>query len=209
MERFMQDYNNLRSGDVPVTPKAEARRAQVLDAALACFREMGFHGASISRICKASGMSPGHIYHYFRNKEEIIAAIVEQDVDRILDFHQRMRTSEDLVATARECVAEGVLSTLNADDAALKLEILAEAARNPRIAKLVRAADTRLRASLIETLRTVGVERDDAEMNDCVDTLCAMFDGLMTRGVRNPDLDVAAVTRRYQQRVLELLGIDS
>jgi hypothetical protein len=46
-------------------------------------------------------------------------------------------------------------------------------------------------------------------MNDCVDTLCAMFDGLMTRGVRNPDLDADAVTRRYQQRVLELLGIEA
>ena len=48
---------------------------------------------------------------------------------------------------------------------------------------------------------------DDDEMDECGDTLCAMFDGLMTRGVRNPDLDVAAVTRRYQERVLELLGI--
>jgi hypothetical protein len=34
-----------------------------------------------------------------------------------------------------------------------------------------------------------------------------MFDGLMTRGVRNPDLDVAAVTERYQRRVLELMGL--
>ncbi|WP_228151614.1 TetR/AcrR family transcriptional regulator [Pseudazoarcus pumilus] len=195
-------------GEMPHTARAEARRAQVLDAALACFREHGFHGASIARICKASGMSPGHIYHYFRNKEEIIAAIVEQDVARILDFHDRMRSSDDLVATMRECVAEGVRDTLDADAAALKLEILAEAARNPRIAELVQAADRRLRTSFIETLRAVGVVRgDDAQMNDCVDTLCAMFDGLMTRGVRNPDLDVAAVTRRYQERVLELLGI--
>ncbi len=198
---------DLSRGEMPHTARAEARRAQVLEAALACFREHGFHGASIARICKASGMSPGHIYHYFRNKEEIIAAIVEQDVARILDFHDRMRSTDDLAGTMRECVAEGVRDTLDAGASALKLEILAEAARNPSIAKLVQAADRRLRTSLIETLRSVGVTRDDDEMDECVDTLCAMFDGLMTRGVRNPDLDVAAVTRRYQERVLELLGI--
>lgn len=202
----MQQQDSSR-GEMPHSARAEARRAQVLQAALACFREHGFHGASIARICKVSGMSPGHIYHYFRNKEEIIAAIVEQDVARILDFHDRMRSTDDLAGTMRECVAEGVRDTLDAGAAALKLEILAEAARNPQIAKLVQAADRRLRISLIETLRSVGVRRDDEEMNDCVDTLCAMFDGLMTRGVRNPDLDVAAVTRRYQQRVLELLGV--
>jgi AcrR family transcriptional regulator len=189
------------------SPRAEARRAQILSAAQACFREHGFHGASIARICQAAGMSPGHIYHYFRNKEDIIAAIVEQDVARILDFHDRMRSSTDLPVTVCACVREGVLSALDAGEAALKLEIVAEAARNPRIAELVRAADQRLRASFMSMMREVGLGRPVDELEECVDTLCAMFDGLMTRGVRNPDLDVAAVTERYQRRVLELMGL--
>ena len=187
--------------------RAEARRAQILSAAQACFREHGFHGASIARICQAAAMSPGHIYHYFRNKEDIIAAIVEQDVARILDFHDRMRSSTDLPETVRACVREGVLSALDAGEAALKLEIVAEAARNPRIARLVRAADQRLRASFMDTMCEVGLGRPRDELEECVDTLCAMFDGLMTRGVRNPDLDVALVTERYQRRVLELMGL--
>jgi AcrR family transcriptional regulator len=189
------------------SPRAEARRAQILSAAQACFRERGFHGASIARICQASGMSPGHIYHYFRNKEDIIAAIVEQDVARILDFHERMRHSTDLQATVRECVRESVLSALDAGETALKLEILAEAARNPRIADLVRTADQRLRASFIDMMCEVGLGRPREELEECVDTLCAMFDGLMTRGVRNPDLDVALVTEREQRRALELMGL--
>lgn len=193
--------------EMPSSPRAEARRTQILDAARACFREHGFHGASIARICKASGMSPGHIYHYFRNKEEIIAAIVEQDVARILDFHERMRVATDLRATVRQCVAEGVRNALDADDVALKLEILAEAARNPHVAALVRAADQRLRASFMQVMCEVGLGREREAMEECVDMLCAMFDGLMTRGVRNPDLDVAAFTVRYQRRVMELMGL--
>lgn len=193
--------------ETATSPRAEARRAQILNAARACFREHGFHGASIARICQAAAMSPGHIYHYFRNKEEIIAAIVEQDVERILDFHERMRTSSDLRATVCECVNEGVLSALDAGEVALKLEIIAEAARNPRIAELVRAADVRLRESFMDMMREVGLGAPPEHLRDCVETLCAMFDGLMMRGVRDPGLDVAAVTARYQRRVLELMGL--
>lgn len=196
-----------QTAEVPASPRAEARRAQILSAAQACFREHGFHGASIARICQTAGMSPGHIYHYFRNKEDIIAAIVEQDVARILDFHDRMRSSTDLPETVRGCVRESVLSALDAGETALKLEILAEAARNPRIAELVRTADQRLRTSFIDMMREVGLGRPREELEECVDTLCTMFDGLMTRGVRNPDLDVAAVTERYHHRVLELMGL--
>jgi len=188
------------------SPRAEARRAQILNAARACFREHGFHGASIARICQAAGMSPGHIYHYFRNKEDIIAAIVEQDVARILDFHDRMRASTDLRATVRDCVRQSVISALDAGEVALKLEIVAEAARNPRIAELVRLADQRLRASFMGMMDEVGLGRG-IDMQECVDTLCAMFDGLMMRGVRNPDLDAEAVIERYQRRVLELMGL--
>lgn len=187
--------------------RAEIRRAQILDAAAACFREHGFHGASIARISRASGMSPGHIYHYFRNKEEIIEGIVEQDVARILDVHGRLRATADPEATTMVCVAEAVRNMLDPDMAALKLEILAEAARNARIAELVRAADRRTRASLIETLCALGKARSADDLDECADSLCAMFDGLMTRGVRNPDLDADTVTRRYQRMVKSLLQL--
>lgn len=195
------------TAETQTSARAEARRAQILNAARACFREHGFHGASIARICQAAGMSPGHIYHYFRNKEDIIAAIVEQDVARILDFHERMRAATDLRATVRECVREGVASALDAGEAALKLEIVAEAARNPRIAELVRLADERLRTSFVQMMHEVGLGAAPQDMQECVDTLCAMFDGLMMRGVRNPGLDAEAVIERYQRRVLELMGL--
>ncbi|QYU68460.1 TetR/AcrR family transcriptional regulator [Leptolyngbya sp. 15MV] len=52
----------------------DKRRRQILDAALRCFRESGFRGASVSDICKVAGMSPGHLYHYFPSKEAIVAS---------------------------------------------------------------------------------------------------------------------------------------
>ena len=54
--------------------RAEARRQQILSAAAQCFREHGFHAASISRISRLAGMSAGHIYRRWCNKMSSIPA---------------------------------------------------------------------------------------------------------------------------------------
>src|SRR5690606_38156830 len=119
--------------------RSEARRAQILAAARACFRRHGFDGASIAQISREAGMSAGHIYHYFENKEAIIAAIAEQDLDRLLEMTAELRAARDILAAIAECSADGVRDNLEPEEAALKLEIVAEAARNPRVAEIVRA----------------------------------------------------------------------
>ena len=49
------------TGTPPESERAVLRRNQVLDAAAICFRNHGFHGASMAQISKTAGMSPGHI----------------------------------------------------------------------------------------------------------------------------------------------------
>lgn len=199
--------NTSELGETGPSSRAEARRTQILDAASRCFREYGFHAASISRISAASGMSPGHIYHYFKNKEEIIAAIVEHDVLRILDVHERLRTADDVAEAMIACVGEAIRNKLEPDVAALRLEILAEAARNPRIAELVKVADIKTRASLHRTLRALANPQSDAELSACGDMLCILFDGLTARGVRNPDLDLDALEANFKRVVRSLLQL--
>ena len=66
--------------------RARERREQILDAASVCFARERFHGASIAQISKLSGMSPGHIYHFFDNKEAIVSGIVERMATRWLEL---------------------------------------------------------------------------------------------------------------------------
>lgn len=189
--------------------KADARRAQILDAAEACFVEHGFHRASISRICAKAGMSPGHVYHYFENKEAIIAAIVRRDLDRILDLTAGMRASDDVFEAMMQRVPIGVAEVLDPHTARLKLEIAAEASRNPQIARIVREADACSRASLRQTIqaarRARGLADDEAVAGELADAIAAMFDGLVIRSARNPDTDRATLGRRYQQTLQHLL----
>ena len=191
------------------TSRADVRRSQIRTAAADCFRQHGFHGTSIAQISKAAGMSTGHIYHYFENKEAIIADIVAQDLERLLTLTTELRAASDVKAAMIERAVEGVQDNLDPGSAALQLEIVAEAARNPHIAEIVRAADKQCRDSLAETIRTqrqaAGHEDNAATLAGMVEAISAMFDGLRIRAIRNPDIDRDVVVRVFRRMVSDLL----
>jgi AcrR family transcriptional regulator len=53
------------------------RRAQILDAAAQLFAHKGLAGTRTADIAAACTMSEGLLFHYFDNKEDIFAAVVE------------------------------------------------------------------------------------------------------------------------------------
>jgi len=55
--------------------KSEVRRKQILDAAIFVFAEKGFHTTRVSDIAERAGVAYGLVYHYFRNKDEILRVI--------------------------------------------------------------------------------------------------------------------------------------
>jgi TetR/AcrR family fatty acid metabolism transcriptional regulator len=50
----------------------------ILDAALLVFAEKGYHDARISDIARRAETAYGLVYHYFKNKEEILDTIFEE-----------------------------------------------------------------------------------------------------------------------------------
>src|SRR5689334_18685391 len=49
----------------------EARRQSILDAAAAVFSRKGLEAATMAEIATEAGISPGAIYRYFANKEDL------------------------------------------------------------------------------------------------------------------------------------------
>lgn len=54
----------------------EARRNQILDAAVAVFAEKGFHRATTKDIANEAGVAEGTIYNYFGSKGDLLIGIV-------------------------------------------------------------------------------------------------------------------------------------
>lgn len=56
-------------------PDRPDRRESILDAALQCFVERGFHGTAIPQIAEKADIAAGTIYHYFDSKEALVNAL--------------------------------------------------------------------------------------------------------------------------------------
>jgi AcrR family transcriptional regulator len=85
---------------------ADARRELVLKAAKAAFFELGIEKASIREIAHRAGYSPGSIYSYFANKEELYGALLGESLDRLNERVQeaqenRSHGADRLRATAK------------------------------------------------------------------------------------------------------------
>ena len=56
-------------------PERADRHESILEAALQCFVERGFHGTAIPQIAERAGIAAGTIYHYFDSKEALVNAL--------------------------------------------------------------------------------------------------------------------------------------
>ena len=58
----------------------DARRAQILRAAAACFERKGYQRTTMADIIRESGLSAGAIYVYFTGKQDIVRAVAEESL---------------------------------------------------------------------------------------------------------------------------------
>ena len=63
---------------------ADARRAQLLDAATRAFSELGYRGATTKAIAGEAGVAEALIYRYFPSKEALFIAVVERTASRLV-----------------------------------------------------------------------------------------------------------------------------
>ena len=61
------------------------RHRRIVEAAAALFREAGYEGAKIETIAAQAEVSVGTIYNYYRNKGDILVAIVSMEVHEVLN----------------------------------------------------------------------------------------------------------------------------
>lgn len=190
--------------------KGEQRRQQVLDAATECFRREGFHGSSIARISQAAGMSPGHIYHYFANKEAIVEAIAEREQDEMGELVRRLEQDQDggdVIARLTRHSAETVARNSDPAHVGLMLELAAESARNPAIAAILNRTDHAIASNFLDLVRRVGAPPglDEDELRLRMEMIATLFKGLALRSLIQGQRDQSAIVRLLNQHIRLLL----
>jgi AcrR family transcriptional regulator len=78
----------------PAEPGVD-RRQHILEAALDVFADEGFEGATTKEIARRADVTPGLIYFYFRNKEELFCAAFEHNAHQMLAAPQFERADPE------------------------------------------------------------------------------------------------------------------
>lgn len=190
--------------------KGELRRERLLDAAAECFRKEGFHGSSIARISQMAGMSPGHIYHFFASKEEIVEAIAEREEHELAEILRRMeqdRDGGDLADRLIRQVPDTIARNGDPSRVGLSLELAAEAARNPAVRDILQRSYGSVRQQCLPQARRMGVPEgiDDAELRLRMSAINALFHGVTLQGVVDPMPDKEGMARLISQVVRFIL----
>ncbi|WP_062200963.1 TetR/AcrR family transcriptional regulator [Demequina salsinemoris] len=68
----------------------DARRAQLLDAALHAVSERGIVGLRIKDIAEAAGVATGTVHYHFKDLDDLLIAVHEEAIDRFVGARQEM-----------------------------------------------------------------------------------------------------------------------
>ncbi len=124
------------------TSKTPPTRERIVDEGMRLFSQHGYSATSIAKIEAAAGLTPGAggLYHHFKSKEEVLAAGIERQLERLGALREIRNVlgslgdlRSELTVTARYVLAE-------LDNESELLRILASDVRNrPQV--LTAAAD--------------------------------------------------------------------
>ena len=167
----------------------EARRQEILDAAVRCFSRDGFHATTTADIVREAGVSQGVLYLYFAGKDDIIVALG--------DDRRHGEAFVTALADKEHDPVEGLLCLIHlygrrlgtpagADLQRVGVQGWGEALRNPRIRDAIVEGVGDVRAAiirLIERGQRTGQVRSEVDPEAVSRVLVATFHGLVLQVV--------------------------
>ena len=151
------------------------RKDEIISAARHCFRQFGFHAASMAQLARGANLSVGQIYRYFPSKD----ALIEEMVKRIVD--NKVAAMSDHFDAQHIATLLACRITLSEEDEMLMLEVAAEASRNPRVAEILSAADERIFSNACHNMQLNHPQLNEEQITARVEVLAVLVEGTAFR----------------------------
>jgi TetR/AcrR family transcriptional regulator, transcriptional repressor of aconitase len=188
----------------------DARRRQILTAAIECFSRDGFHRTTMRNIVRQSGLSPGALYMYFKSKEDMIEAIAAErhsrEQERIRVASRRGETS----AVVQQLIGrffEALLDPSERKQRRLAMQFWTEALRNPRILRIVRRGvdvPRRMLARIVREACARGELPQDLEPDAMARVMIALFQGFVLQLAWDSSTRVEPYIRTIERMFIRL-----
>lgn len=186
----------------------EARRREIVDAAITCFSRDGFHRATMQDIVRETGLSAGAIYRYFSSKEDIVAAIADEHHAGEAMVLEGAENRTDTASILRDLVHESLGRLTDPAEQRwrrITVQVWAEALRDERVMRIVRGGvdePIRMIADVIRRGQQDGTFPRGVDPAGAARVFASVFFGLVLQQAWDPSVDVHA----YMDTVLGLIA---
>lgn len=183
----------------------ELSRERILDAATEIAAERGYEGTSIALVSAKCGLPASSIYWHFKDKDDLIAAVIERSFGRWLASWQ---VSDEGTASQRVVgVAVQVAKALLESPDFIRLGLMLSLERRP-VEPRARAMFLQTRAQafrqLTQTIRELTPELPDPDVNQLATYALAGADGLfIAKEIGGDSVDLIALFELHAHSVYE------
>jgi AcrR family transcriptional regulator len=140
----------------------EARRSDIISAALTLFARKGFAATKLDDVAEAAGVAKGTIYLYFVTKEELFREIVRQELQPTLDrFEETVAASRGSAGDLLRLILAGLARLIDSEAGAIPKLVVCEAGNFPEIARFYAEAVVGRGQLLLERILKRGIERGE------------------------------------------------
>lgn len=159
--------------------RKDARPAEILHAALACFAERGFAACKLDDVAARAGVTKGTLYLYFPNKEELFKAVVRTELLPNLDKLEEKLADEKMSASEsmRWLISFWTKTIIGSSLAALPKIVISEVGNFPELAEFysqeVIARVFRMIGGILRRGVEKGEFRSDINIEDTVSCVIA------------------------------------
>ena len=187
----------------------DARREELVLAAWRVIAARGIDEVTIREIARESGYSSGVLAHYFENKDDLLAHALRLSHTRI----KKRYDAEVETPIAADALRGILLDNLPLDEqrdleTRIEMSFWARALRNEALHEIQEAESEDLRAllrELIENAQKDGAIGDDHDVEEVLELLGAVIDGVSLHALLYPDRLPAEKQARVMEFALALL----
>ena len=130
--------------DFMKTDQHVRRRAQIIEVSRNLFFTNGYESTSVAEIIDAVGVAKGTFYHYFRSKDQLLEALIEEMTVQIVEVLSDIVERPGLSATQRLTEYFRQAAVIKADSRELLM---------PMLRMMYRPENLQLRVQLVERSR--------------------------------------------------------
>lgn len=201
-----QEFLGVTGRSTSKTRKSAATRRRIMDAAAQLMVEHGNTAFQMSEISERCEMSKGAIYYYFADKEDLVSAVYDDQIDDLVRAIDAVVDEADTAVEAlRNACAEFALRAGSGSPLAMAIvrELLlsrdAPKGKPRRIHHIIEVV-----ASQLERAKQEGVVREDVDVELSAVSACGAFT-FAAVSFQMPEDHVAVTSENFAAELFELL----